>query len=182
MADTKNWTWVLERQCPECGFDAATLERSDIRAATRSVAERYLAFLVADDHEVRARPEPEVWSPLEYGCHVRDVFTVMSERLRRMLDEDGPAFANWDQDAAAVDEHYERQDPVVVSSELMANGAAIADLFAAVSGDTWLRPGYRSDGAAFTVESLGRYMVHDIVHHVWDLERVPPVGSGHEDA
>ena len=21
IPDTKNWTWVLERPCPECGFD-----------------------------------------------------------------------------------------------------------------------------------------------------------------
>ena len=23
--DTKDWTWVLERPCPECGFDPATV-------------------------------------------------------------------------------------------------------------------------------------------------------------
>ena len=26
MADTKDWTWVLEQRCPECGFDAADFE------------------------------------------------------------------------------------------------------------------------------------------------------------
>ena len=25
MADTKDWTWVLERPCPDCSFDAAAL-------------------------------------------------------------------------------------------------------------------------------------------------------------
>ena len=25
--DTKDWTWVLERPCPECGFDASAFER-----------------------------------------------------------------------------------------------------------------------------------------------------------
>ena len=24
MPDTKGWTWVLGRPCPECGFDAST--------------------------------------------------------------------------------------------------------------------------------------------------------------
>ena len=25
VPDDKDWTWVLERPCPECGFDAATV-------------------------------------------------------------------------------------------------------------------------------------------------------------
>ena len=29
----------------------------------------------------------------------------------------------------------------------------------------------RSDGAAFTIDSFSRYLVHDPVHHVWDVER-----------
>ncbi|MET8654454.1 hypothetical protein [Nocardia aurea] len=27
----------------------------------------------------------------------------------------------------------------------------------------------RSDGSAFTVESLARYFVHDVIHHVHDV-------------
>ena len=45
----------------------------------------------------------------------------------------------------------------------------MAASFAAVEGDQWERPGRRSDGARFTVESFGRYFVHDRVHHVWDV-------------
>ena len=51
---------------------------------------------------VGARPEPAVWSPLEYGCHVRDVYVLFDERLELMLAEDEPTFANWDQDETAV--------------------------------------------------------------------------------
>ena len=25
--DTKDWTWVLDRPCPECGFEASTRDR-----------------------------------------------------------------------------------------------------------------------------------------------------------
>ena len=42
---------------------------------------------------------------------------------------------------------------------------------AAVRDDQWSRTGRRSDGAVFTVESFGRYLVHDPVHHVWDVEQ-----------
>jgi len=170
MVDTKDWTWVLDQRCPECGFAAGALDRSDIGSATRSVAERFVGLLAGDDR-VRDRPGPEVWSTLEYGCHVRDVFAIMGVRLHLILDEHDPPFANWDQDATAVAERYNEQDPSVVSVDLLANGLALAEAFDAVGDDQWLRRGFRSDGSIFTVESLGRYMVHDPVHHVWDVEQ-----------
>jgi len=171
MADTKNWTWVLERPCPDCGFDAGALDRRDIAGATRRVAARFAELLASGDVVVRTRPEPEVWSALEYGAHVRDVFAVMLGRLQLMLRDDDPTFANWDQDATAVVERYDALDPAVVAVEVVAGGQALADAYAAVAEDQWVRRGLRSDGSAFTVESLGRYMIHDPVHHVWDVEQ-----------
>ncbi|HEY5153294.1 MAG TPA: DinB family protein [Acidimicrobiales bacterium] len=170
MADTKNWTWVLERPCPECGFDAGVLPSDEIGAATRAVIERFGELLVAGDH-VRERPRPEVWSALEYGAHVRDVFAVMATRLRLMVDEDEPVFPNWDQDATADAERYGEQDPAQVRRDLLANGESLARAFDAVGDRQWDRRGLRSDGSVFTVASLGRYMVHDPVHHVWDVEQ-----------
>jgi hypothetical protein len=169
MADTKNWTWVLQRRCPECGFDASQVRANDVAGATSAAVERYTELL--RDDEVGARPEPGVWSALEYGAHVRDVFVVMGGRLASMLDEDDPLFANWDQDETAVEEHYGDQDPVEVTVALRADGGALAAAFAAVTDDQWARPGRRSDGSTFTVDSLGRYMLHDVVHHIWDIER-----------
>ena len=29
--DTKDWTWVLDRPCPECGYDASTVAVADLR-------------------------------------------------------------------------------------------------------------------------------------------------------
>jgi hypothetical protein len=110
-----------------------------------------------------------VWSPLEYGCHVRDVFRLFDTRLGLMLSTYDPLFANWDQDETAVAERYGEQDPTVVAVELLAAGDAVAASFAAVEGDQWERPGRRSDGAAFTVRSFGRYFVHDPVHHLHDV-------------
>ena len=43
--------------------------------------------------------------------------------------------------------------------------------FASVRADEWGRTGYRSDGVAFTIDTFTRYMVHDPVHHVWDVQQ-----------
>ena len=110
-----------------------------------------------------------MWSPLEYGCHVRDVFGLYDERLRLMLTVDEARFPNWDQDVAAVEYRYDRQDPRQVSVDLAAAGETLAAAFAGVAGEQWQRTGYRSDGASFTVETFARYLVHDPVHHLHDV-------------
>jgi hypothetical protein len=119
--------------------------------------------------DARDRPQAEKWSPTEYGCHVRDVFRIYEGRVRRMLDEDGPHYLNWDQDQAALDDDYASQEPAEVAHELVGHGASLAGLFESVKGAQWQRAGYRSDGAAFTVDTISRYFIHDIVHHLWDV-------------
>jgi hypothetical protein len=86
-----------------------------------------------------------------------------------MLAEVDPHYENWDQDATAIEDAYGDQDPGVVADELATASAELGALFAGVEGDRWQRTGRRSDGAAFTVESIGRYYLHDIEHHLWDV-------------
>ena len=100
VPDTKDWTWVLERPCPECGFDPAAQGLARPPAAGPRHRDGVVAGAGAAVTSAE-RPAPGVWSPLEYGCHVRDVHVLFAERLRLMLDEDEPTFANWDQDATA---------------------------------------------------------------------------------
>ncbi len=165
--DTKDWTWVLERTCPECGFDAASVRGVEVKNRVRANASAGQRVLAGP--EVAAWPVPGVWSPLEYGCHVRDVHRVFGERLRRVLEEDDPLFVNWDQDEAAVAGGYARQDPAVVARELADAAAAVADRYASVPADAWDRPGRRSNGSVFTTLSLARYHLHDVEHHLFDV-------------
>ena len=165
--DDKDWTWVLEQPCPDCGFDARSLDVPTTGAAVRANAAAWPAVLERDD--ARRRPDPQTWSPLEYACHVRDVFARFDQRLQMMLDQDDPLFPNWDQDATAIEDRYCEQDPVVVARQLVAAGEALAARFDAVDGDQWSRPGRRSDGASFTVDTFARYFRHDPVHHLWDV-------------
>ncbi len=165
--DTKDWTWVLERPCPDCGFDAATVDRATFGAQVRENAAFWAAAL--EDPRARQRPAETTWSPTEYACHVRDVNQIFAERLVQMLTQDDPRFANWDQDQTAVEERYDEQQPTAVVLELLAAAAAVADIYDAVADGAWSRPGRRSNGSVFTVDSIGRYHLHDLVHHRWDV-------------
>jgi hypothetical protein len=167
--DTKNWTWVLEKPCPECGFDASTFTAKDVAALVRENAEAWPAAL--DRADVRERPDDATWSALEYGAHVRDVHRIYLYRLGLMLEQDNPLFPNWDQDETAVEEEYNEQDPEAVTRELVEAAEAIAVGFEAVPDDAWQRPGRRSDGAGFTIETIAKYYIHDPVHHLWDVNK-----------
>ena len=165
--DTKDWTWVIEKRCAECGFEAALVPLADLPDLVRDNAAAWVAVLARPD--VRDRPDPGTWSPLEYGCHVRDACRVFADRLGLMLAQDDPLFANWDQDATAIEQDYAAQDPRQVAADLVGNAGKIADGFAAVRPDQWGRTGRRSNGSAFTVATLARYFAHDPVHHLHDV-------------
>jgi SAM-dependent methyltransferase len=165
--DTKDWTWVLREPCPDCGFDAVGVEPTDLPALIRDTVPGFLAAL--GDVDARVRPADNVWSPLEYACHVRDVHLLFEVRLRQMLGGDDPLFANWDLDATAVDDDYAGQDPAAVAPTLAAAAELVAATYTGIRGDQWQRQGRRSDGAVFTAESLGRYHLHDVVHHLHDI-------------
>jgi hypothetical protein len=167
IPDTKNWTWVLEAPCPQCGFDASTFEARSVPDMIQANAQKWPAVLQRSD--VAVRPDDSTWSALEYSAHVRDVFRVFAVRLGLILTEDDPLFPNWDQDETAVDEHYDEQDPAMVSAELAVAASVVADAFAAVPAEAWGRGGTRSDGARFTVTSMAKYFVHDPIHHLWDV-------------
>jgi hypothetical protein len=178
--DTKDWTWVVDRPCPDCGFDPDSVERGKLPDLIHENVRAWYALLLDADFAVR--PAPHVWSRLEYACHVRDVHRIFTERVRRMLDEDDPEFDNWDQDATADEEEYGLQDPALVGTELVERAAEAAAVYASVPEDAWGRTGRRKageDGAGpekaseFTVESIGRYHLHDVVHHVWDVTITP---------
>jgi hypothetical protein len=166
--DTKDWTWVLDAPCPECGLDTRTLTAADVPAAIRGVASSFAEVLAAGE-TTRRRPEPGMWSPLEYACHVRDVCRLFDARLHLLLTSEDARFANWDQDATAVQERYGEQDPAQVSHQLSEAAQRLAASFERVPDAEQGRTGRRSDGATFTVATLGRYLVHDLVHHVHDV-------------
>ena len=169
--DTKDWTWVLTRPCDECGFDAPALTRDRLPEAIRDNATLWEVVLGTDDAAVR--PSPHVWSPLEYACHVRDVNRLFAQRLRLMLGEDNPTFANWDQDQTARRRRLRlagarrgrrrgRRRPPTRSPRPTRP-------WPATSGSA---PARAATATRFTVDTLARYHLHDLVHHAHDVSHI----------
>ena len=102
--DTKDWTWVLERPCPECGFQSSDVDLDRLPDLIRALGPPWAEVVRAPGASERTADDR--WSVLEYACHVRDVFRKYDGRLALMLERDDPTFPDWDQDASAVDERY----------------------------------------------------------------------------
>ena len=172
--DTKDWTWTLTRRCEQCGLAAGEVPIEEAPERAFVAGEEWVAILRSSP-AVAARPEPTVWSPLEYGAHVRDVYRLFDARIALMLVDDEPTFANWDQDETAVAERYAEADPEVVADELEAAALAFTTRLRGLEPDQWQRRGRRSDGSEFTVMTLSQYLLHDVIHHLWDV-------TGQQDA
>lgn len=52
--DTKDWTWVLDRNCPSCGFDAAAMSHTDVATRIRRDADDWVSRL--SEAAVTTRP------------------------------------------------------------------------------------------------------------------------------
>ncbi|AQP51181.1 DinB family protein [Tessaracoccus flavescens] len=153
QADDKDWTWVTQRACTECGFDPAAVTPEAYPEQITTLSERFRVVLDLPDAE--ERPSPQVWSAIEYGQHLADVCEVMAQRLDAILEADGLAeFDSWDGEAASVEREYWR---------------ASANSFAAPSGDQWQLRGRRGDGVEFTASTLGLYLLHELAHHTHDV-------------
>lgn len=163
--DTRDWTFVITDGCPECGFVPQDVAATGDRL--RATLPAWRAALSRPG--ATSRPSPLTWSPVEYACHVRDTCRLFAQRLQLMLAEDDPVFADWDQDATAVEDDYASQEPSTVLAELEAAARATAGAFDGVSGDQWERRGTRSNGSAFTVRTFAVYFLHDVEHHVADV-------------
>lgn len=166
--DSKDWTWVLDSVCDECGQDVRDLAPHLIAGLVRDSVSRFATALRRPDAGVR--PNPQVWSPLEYCAHVGDMYEVMNRRLELMLGQDEPTFPDWDQDEAALRNNYAEQSPRLVVERLFATAESFAVTLDTLGAGHLERRGFRSNGSVFTAATLARYAWHDAAHHLHDID------------
>ncbi len=166
-------------RCDECGY--AYEDRGPVRLAEslRGLGPRYAERLKATTGSappitLRERPDPRVWSALEYACHVRDVLLAQRERLFLALVEECPSFAPIYRDQRVVLARYADEDPGRVADQLNLGATLAADAFGQLDENAWSReciynfpaPARRS------VAWLGAHTLHEGEHHLADVDRV----------
>lgn len=160
--------------CAQCGFVFDRLGRDQISDRIRRVAPTYAAPLrISPIADLRARPAVDVWSPLEYACHVRDVLVVQRGRLDLIQDELNPDLPPMGREERVMRDRYNEQEPLVVAEDLSAAARLLADRFDDLDDDGWSRRGtyHWPTPTSRSVEWIGRQTVHEGEHHFEDLRR-----------
>ena len=162
-------------RCDQCAFVYEDVASQAVAATARSHASRYRDSLASVPEDVvRVRPEPDVWSALEYACHVRDVLLAQRERVLLALVEDNPDFAPMYRDDRVVLAGYARQAPSDVVLQLSVAAELFATVFDGLSNAQLARPCIYNypDRSQRDVAWLGRHSVHELVHHLADVNDV----------
>jgi S-DNA-T family DNA segregation ATPase FtsK/SpoIIIE len=175
-------------RCDACAFVYDDVAPSDVPGALRRLADEYHARLVTTpggppdvEHDLRLRAHPlsGVWSALEYACHVRDLLEVQRERVQLTLDEDRPAYAPMGREERVVDDRYNEQEPEAVAAELQRAADNLARDLDALDEDGWARTGIYNwpTKQERTLAWLGRHTVHELEHHLRDIDDVLAAGA-----
>lgn len=159
--------------CRSCGISYADL---DVRDATAQLAELIGAFeqaVQAVPAGVRSRrPEPSVWSPAEYACHVRDVLVTYTIRLHRARREDRPMLEPMYNDLRARRFDYQHADVPAVLDQTRAAADGLHAEIGRLRGADWDRVVTRLPGEERTARWLVRQALHELRHHTADIRTV----------
>ena len=156
--------------CTECGFEFDATPPATAAEAVEALIPHYRLRLLSPRDSLRRRPDKDTWSALEYSCHVRDCLALYEERIRRVLAEYRPELPPMRRDALVVERRYNEQDPTAVTHVLAHNGARLAAVLRRVDDSAWDRTGVR-DGEVLTVAWMAVNVVHELRHHVMDMDR-----------
>jgi hypothetical protein len=117
------------------------------RAGAAVVAE---ALAGATDAELDARPADGGWTAREVAIHVTDSELSAAVRLRRLIAEDRPLIAAYDEELYAERLHYDR--PIAASvAALAAVRTLSAELLDRLTDEEWQRAGTHSDSGPYSV-------------------------------
>ena len=162
--------------CDICSFVYEEVPVGHVAGILRDLCSQ-LADLLTDARALavlRNRPAPDVWSCIEYGCHVRDVLLIQRDRVILALVEDCPSFPRMYRDERADLTGYgeESVDDLVAELKMAAN--LIAKVFDRLSEAQTTRPCVYNfpEPSLRDVAWLGRHTVHESKHHLGDVHSV----------
>jgi hypothetical protein len=169
----------VEGRCAECGFDYDAVDLAGVvTRLVRQAAEAGMNLMQAaasgEPEVIRLRPEPEVWSAIEYACHIRDVLEVQRARIAQALVEYRPVFAPMDRTGRVKQEKYEQQDPVQVSAAIVRFAREFGAAAKALTPDQQQLRGLYNYPVRMprTLDWVIRHTAHEIQHHRHDITEV----------
>ena len=154
------------------------MDRASLGTELMESAAAWRDFLMeADETYLRTNPAPGIFSPMQYGAHVRDILRVYGDRILIMLEEDSPVFAQFNP-AESVWAGYNRLGRSELADDLEAQAGRLATILGGLQRAQWSLTMTRDGGGdgvhRFTVSGLASYAVHEAHHHLLDANGTLP--------
>ncbi|WP_055524403.1 hypothetical protein [Streptomyces graminilatus] len=171
--------------CRDCGFTSDPIGHDVIADVLRQYTAGWQRFLRDPGSGGRCAGLP-AWSPLERGCHVRDMCLLFHIRLDAILGQSpiAPRLSAGAESGASADRpdtgpRYRDEEPRQVAQELGCAAEALARRLAMLTADDWDRDDPRLADPRLTVDFFTRHLLHDIAH---DLAEVLRDGRADDEA
>lgn len=159
--------------CTECGF---TYDLGRAASAGDDIRERIAAaatLLRSGGTDLRSRPGPGAWSPLEYGCHLRDVLLVQRERVLAGRRANRPECVPMGREERVEHDGYNEQDPADVARQLLDAATLFGNVLARLAAADWDRTVVYTypEARERSLRWLAVHTVHEAQHHLLDMRR-----------
>jgi hypothetical protein len=128
------------------------------------------------DDVVRTRPALDVWSVLEYSCHVRDVLLVQRERVLLARRVDCPSLPSMGRDERVEHDGYADQAPVAVARQLTDAAGLFVNVLDQLGPDDWDRSVVYNfpEPTERSLRWVAVHTAHEVQHHRLDVRRQLP--------
>ena len=162
---------MIHEHCDACGFEGGSFDDNSLLKSLRDQGDLWRSMLEAAGPELRVRPEPRVWSSIEYAAHTRDILALHVYGVGQALVVDEPVFPDISGDLVdSAASTYAESIPEEVAVELATNGTQLADVAERAGIDSWGR-GLTIGESRSNVRQLLEHALHDSLHHLGDVER-----------
>ncbi len=152
------------------------MDRTEITAYLRQVPDLIEQTLRGlSDDELRRQHSPDEWSALEVCCHLRDYAEEEGVRVRRLVEEDEPTLATYDQEAWARERDYQREDIGRMRTAQRAFWGGLAYQLEGLTDAQWERAGTHPERGTVTVRSRAERQVEHARAH---LEQIRTIREG----
>ncbi len=159
--------------CDGCRFEYDLDHARGAAVAITDAVADLIADLAGTTGDVATRRDADVWSPLEYACHVRDVLLVQRERVLAARRTERPAFAPMGRDERVAHDGYAEQAVGDVSRQLLDASLMLANVFGRLDTDDWDRTVMYNYPKRFerSLRWVAVHTLHEVRHHLLDVHQ-----------
>jgi hypothetical protein len=157
--------------CDVCGFEWDAITADELPARLRAAGDGFRVVFAAGGKALALRPSADVWSTVEYGCHVRDAMFNLRDRIVLGVAEDNPTPHAMHTDTRISEGLYAGEQPKVLAVEIPVAADLLARTIEALDADHLARPIFYGwpRPTTRTLLWVAAQALHEAEHHLDDV-------------